>query len=195
VANAFGIAERTASDHIDLLVTEQSMRRMVAGIGGVALAVALSQFPEYAQQYTQRLGGAVDELSAIVEEFDRAALEGGLDRQAALERYNSSNDEFLAGRGTSMSATIQRYDVLSSTLTRIQGADALQRLQSMPAYLDTDIGRRTLENYRPAVPVTMEGILYAGLGFIVGYLAVSGIWRFCAMPLKSWRKRRYAAYR
>ena len=160
------------------------VRRMIAGVGGLALAVMLSQFPEYAQQYTQRLGGAVDELRVITEEFDRAATEGGLTRASALDRYNASNDEFLAGRGTSMTATFQRYDMLSQTLAQIEGAGPVERLQSLPAYLDSDIGRRTLENYRPAMPVTVEGILYAGAGFILGYLALSGLVRFCAMPFK-----------
>jgi hypothetical protein len=168
------------------------MRRFVAGIGGLGLAVTLSQFPEYAQQYTQRLGGAVDELRVITEDFDRAAVAGGLDRPAALERYNASNDQFLAGRGTSMTATFQRYDNLSATLARIEDADAIERFQALPAYLDSDIGQRTLENYRPAVPVTMEGILYAGGGFMLGYLVLSGLWRICAMPF---RRRRHAAYR
>lgn len=167
------------------------MRRMVAGLGGVGLAVLLSQFPEYAQQYTQRLGGAVDELQVITEDFDRAAEQGGLDRREALARYNASNDEFLAGRGTSMTATFQRYEYLRSTLAEIEGAGPVERLQALPAYLDTDIGRRTLENYRPAIPMTMEGILYAGAGFILGYLVVSGLWRFCALPFR----RRYPAYR
>lgn len=165
------------------------MRRLLAGIGGLGLAVSLSQFPEYAQQYTQRLGGAVDELRVITEEFDRAAIEGGLDRQQALARFNASNDAFLAGRGTSMTATFQRYESLRSTLAQIENAGPVERLQALPAYLDTDIGRRTLENYKPAVPVTMEGILYAGGGFILGYLALSGLVRFCALPF---RKRRYA---
>jgi hypothetical protein len=165
---------------------------MVAGIGGLGMALVLSQFPEYAQQYTQRLGGAVDELRVITEDFDRAAAEGGLDRAEALGRYEASNDEFLAGRGTSMTATFQRYEQLSATLARIENADAIERLQSLPAYLDTDIGQRTLENYKPAVPVTMEGILYAGGGFILGYLVLSGIWRFVTLPF---RRRRYAAYR
>lgn len=168
------------------------MRRMIAGIGGLGLALVLSQFPEYAQQYTQRLGGAVDELRVITEDFDRAAAEGGLDRATALGRYEASNDDFLAGRGTSMTSTFQRYDQLSATLARIQNADAIERLQSLPAYLDTDIGRRTLESYKPAVPVTMEGILYAGGGFILGYLVLSGIWRFVTLPF---RRQRYAAYR
>ena len=49
------------------------MRRMIAGVGGLGLALVLSQFPEYAQQYTQRLGGAVDELRVITEDFGRGA--------------------------------------------------------------------------------------------------------------------------
>lgn len=171
------------------------MQRAIASIGGLALAVILSQFPEYAQQYTQRLGGAVDELRVITEDFDRAAAAGGLDRTAALERYNASNDEFLAGRGTSMTATFQRYEQLSAALQRIENADAVGRFQQLPAFLDGDIGQRTLANYRPAVPVTVEGVLYAGTGFILGYLLLSGLWRFGAMPIRHWRRRRYAAYR
>ncbi len=167
------------------------MRRLIAGAGGIALALVLSQFPEYAQQYTQRLGGAVDELRVITQDFDRAAETGGLDRAQALARYNASNDDFLAGRGTSMSATFQRYEMLSSTLSKIEGAGPVERLQALPAYLDTDIGRRTLEAYRPAMPVTVEGIFYAGAGFILGYLVVSGLVRFCALPFR----RRHRIYR
>jgi hypothetical protein len=167
------------------------MRRVVAGIGGVALAVVLSQFPEYAQQYTQRLGGAVDELRIVTEKFDRDARDAGLDRQQALTRFEASSDEFLAGRGTSEAANFARYEQLSATLARIQNANAVQRFQMLPAYLDTDIGARTLENYQPAMPVTVEGILYAGGGLLVGYLVLSGLWRFVTMPFR----RRYPAYR
>lgn len=168
------------------------MRRIIAGIGGLGLALTLSQFPEYAQQYTQRLGGAVDELRIVTEDFDRAAAAGGLDRAEALGRYEGSSDAFIVGRGTAMAATFTRYEQLSATLARIEGAGPIERLQSLPAYLDTDIGRRTLEAYKPAVPVTVEGILYAGGGFILGYLALSGLWRFCALPFK---RRQKALYR
>ena len=167
------------------------MRRIMAGIGGLGLAVTLSQFPEYAQQYTQRLGGAVDELRVITEDFDRAAAVGGLDRSQALQRYGAANDGFLADRGTAMRTTFTRYEQLTATLNRIENADPVTRLQSLPAYLDSDIGRRTLENYQPAVPATVEGVLYAGAGFILGYLVLSGLWRFASMPFR----RRRPIYR
>ena len=168
------------------------MRRAIAGMGGLVLAVALSQFPEYAQQYTQRLGGAVDELRIITQRFDSEAAAAGLDRQQALERYNSATDGFIIGRGTSEAANFVRYEQLSDTLARIQGAGPVERFQALPAYLDTDIGRRTLENYRPALPVTMEGILYAGAGFLLGYLILSAIWRFGTLPF---RRRQRPIYR
>lgn len=167
------------------------MRRMLAGVGGVGLALTMSQFPEYAQQYTQRLGGAVDELRVVTADFDSAAEEAGLDRVAALDRYQTSSDAFLADRGESMERTFVRYDQLSETLQKIQGADPLERLKNLPSFLDTDIGRRTLENYQPAVPVTMEGLFYAAAGFGLGYLILSGLIRFCALPFR----RRRVIYR
>ena len=35
---------------------------------------SLSQYPEFAQQYTQRLAGQVDALGQVVADFDRSAL-------------------------------------------------------------------------------------------------------------------------
>lgn len=165
------------------------MRRMVSIVGGLALGIVLSQFPEYAQQYTQRLGGAVDELRVIAEEFEQAATDAGLTRQAALERYTLAGDTFIEGRGRSMATTIARYDTLSQSLAEIRGATGWDRLANLPRYLDTDIGARTLETYRPAVPITIEGFAYAAAGFVIGYLLSSGFARLVALPFRRRRTR------
>ncbi|MFD1942303.1 DUF2937 family protein [Paradevosia shaoguanensis] len=167
------------------------MRRALGVLGGLCLGVALSQFPEYAQQYTQRLGGAVDELKVITEEFDASALSGGLTRQQALDRYVASADAFLKDRGVSMERTFGRYDHLRLALEQVQGADALERLRNLPDYLDSEIGSRTLENFKPAVPVTAEGFLYAGAGFLAGYLVVSALVSLVTLPFR----RRTRVYR
>ena len=52
--------------------------RALALLGGLAGGVSLSQFPEYSQQYIQRLAGAVDELTLFVEGFDADATSVGL---------------------------------------------------------------------------------------------------------------------
>jgi hypothetical protein len=160
------------------------MRRSLSVLGGLGLGVVLSQFPEYAQQYTQRLGGAVDELRVITADFERAATDAGLTRDEAIARYTATGDTFIEGRGISMADTFRRYELLSATLVEVQGASGWERFQSLPRYFDTDIGGRTLDNFKPAVPVTMEGFVYAGAGFMLGYLIVSGLVRLAMLPFR-----------
>ena len=165
------------------------MRGALSVIGGLALAIVFSQFPEYAQQYTQRLGGAVDELRVITAEFDAAAIDAGLTRAAALQRYEAVDDTFVVGRGRSMRRTFERYQALQATLEDIRGAMGWERLALLPSYFDTDVGRRTLENYVPAVPVTLEGFAYAGLGFVAGYAISSALVALLMLPLRRRRRR------
>lgn len=160
------------------------MRRTVSVIGGIGLGIALSQFPEYAQQYTQRLGGAVDELRVITAEFDQAATTAGLTREQAIGRYTATQDSFITGRGESMAGTFSRYELLRATLAEIEGASGWERFQNLPRYFDTDIGARTLDNFKPAVPVTLEGLAYAGAGLVLGYLVTSGLVRFAMLPFR-----------
>lgn len=163
------------------------MRALISTVGGLALGILLSQFPEYAQQYTQRLGGAVDELRAITEEFDREAERAGLSRQGALLRYQAVPDDFVAGRGQAMGTLFVRYDQLAATLNEVRNADPLKRLTLMPAFLDTEIGAKTLADFKPAVPVTLEGLGYAGAGLLIGYSALSALLTFVSLPFR----RRY----
>jgi hypothetical protein len=164
------------------------MRRFVGLAAGILVAAAFGQFPEYAQQYTQRLGGAVDELRVIVANFDAQATQNGFDRAEALRRYEIAGDTFLVAQGTDMARTISRYDDLSAALVELENATPFERLQNLPLYLDTDIGARTLEAYRPAVPVTVEGFAYAAAGLALGYLLASAVFRLFALLF---RPRRY----
>lgn len=160
------------------------MRRTLSIIGGLGLGIMLSQFPEYAQQYEQRLGGAVDELRVIATEFETAATAEGLDRTEALDRYAATGDNFIEGRGRSMAQTIARYELLSAALADIQGASGWERFTLLPRYTDTEIGARALETYRPAVPVTLEGLAYAAAGFLLGFLVTSGVVRLLMLPFR-----------
>ncbi len=167
------------------------MRRFLGLVGGVVLGLVLSQFPEYAQQYTQRLGGAVDELRVITQDFDRRASNAGLSREQAFARFDGSPDAFIADHGASIEATFLRYEDLRQTLEEIQGATAVQRFARLPDYLDSEIGQRTLESFQPAVPVTTEGFAYAGVGFVTGYILMAALATLIGLPF---RRRRYIAH-
>lgn len=165
------------------------MRRTLAMLAGLVLSAGLSQFPEYAQQYTQRLGGAVDELRIVTEDFDKAAAEAGLGRDEAIDRFSKTGDSFIAARGESMARTFKRYEELSDTLAEVRGASGWERFTKMPEYLDSEIGARTLSDYQPAIPVTIEGFAYAGAGFLIGYLSLSALVGVLTLPFRRRRVR------
>jgi len=160
------------------------MRRSVALLGGVVLAFMASQFPEYAQQYTQRLGGAVDELRSITARFDAQATAAGLTRDQAIAHYAASPDSFLKEQGGSMTKTFARYQQLTTLLAEVRGDGPIDRLRHLPDYFDTDIGARTLDDFKPAVPATEEGLLYALVGLIVGYALTSALWSLLMLPFR-----------
>ena len=53
----------------------------------VCVAIVLSQFPAFSDQYVQRLGGQVDALTRVAADFDASAEGAGLTRDQALEWF------------------------------------------------------------------------------------------------------------
>jgi hypothetical protein len=80
----------------------------------LALAIAVlagligSQAPEFAQQYRQRLGGALEELNRIVSEFDGEGRRQNLSRAEALKRLEGNSDPLARERGEDMDKAIER---------------------------------------------------------------------------------------
>lgn len=148
--------------------------RITGLIGGGLLAVVLSQFPEFTQQYEQRLGGAVDQLRIIVGDFDASAAQSGLTRDEALSTYEQTGESFLADRSRDMKATFVRFEKLSTHLEALESADPIQKVTSFAQYYDPEVGSRAWQAYEPAVPVGVEGFAWAGAGMAAGYALISG---------------------
>src|SRR5918993_2010362 len=86
--------------------------RTMAVAFGLFGGVAASQGPEFAQQYRQRLGGAIDELRRIVERFDADASANGHSRNGAVDRLKASPDNLVSRQGDAMRANVERLDRL-----------------------------------------------------------------------------------
>ena len=141
---------------------------LVLGLSGAA---GLSQFPEFSQQYLQRLGGAVDALGQVVAEFDADAARLGLTREAALADL-AQGGRMGAERSETMARTMARHARLSADLAALEGAGPFTRARLAAHLGDREIARRTAEAFKPAVPVTFEGAVFAGTGFVLGALIV-----------------------
>lgn len=138
------------------------------GVAGTAGAALCSQVPEFVQQYLQRLGGHRDEAARLLLRL-RAQGAGGGD--------------------ATLVATEERATELARDLQAISGADEFMRPIVFFQHIDPEIARAALDAFRPAVPLTPAGLLYAGVGLLLGIILLHLI---VAPVAWLWRRRRYA---
>jgi hypothetical protein len=147
--------------------------RRLALATALAGGIAASQGPELAQQYRQRLGGAVEELQAAVTRFDQDAAASGMDREAALQRHETSSDGFFRDRGESTRDLIARLDVLTAQAQRMaRQPDYLDPLYMLAA-ADPRVMAGAWRDYQPAVPLTPSSLSWTAVGFIFGGLLIA----------------------
>ncbi|MBL8587051.1 MAG: DUF2937 family protein [Methylobacteriaceae bacterium] len=159
------------------------LRRLIFALSLLIGALA-SQLPEYAQQYRQRLGGAIDELQRIVAQFDRDAASEALDREAALKRLQDNADALARNRAVDMRETIARESRLSRQQAAMREAGSFGRLAVFARDFDAGIARRAWGDFEPALPATVEGFVIGVAGFLFG----GGLLRLVAAPFR--RRRR-----
>lgn len=147
------------------------MIRTLTLAGALAGAVSLSQFPEFSQQYLQRLSGAVDELRGLVLAFDATAGAAGLTRDEALADLSGS--AFQTDLQATLAGQITRYERLSQDYTALRTAEPLGRLAQLYRFADPDLARRTWDDFRPAVPASPDGLMFAGIGFAGGWMLLA----------------------
>ena len=158
------------------------MIRTLALAGGIAGAAVCSQYPEFAQQYLQRLAGQVDALEIVVTDFEASAMRAGLTRGQALGELTGT--PFLADRQADMRRTFRRYAVLSDNLATLRAASPLDRIAMPQRLADPATFAATWTDYRPAMPVTAAGIVTGGVGFALGWAAIRALWALLKRPFR-----------
>jgi hypothetical protein len=156
-------------------------------VAAIVGAVLFSQAPEFAQQYRQRLGGALDELRVIVDDFDHDAQQYNLNRDGALALFSESNESFIRARGASMRNTLDRYQRLSDQVADMNNTAPLLRPFVVLSDPDAMIVRNAWGDFVPAVPVTVSEIAWGGTGALLfggmaGFFALLGRKRVRQQP-------------
>lgn len=158
------------------------MLRLAALAGGLAGGAALSQFPEFSQQYLQRLAGQVDALAAVTASFDASAAKAGVTREAELT--SMQGNDFLGFHQADMRETFGRFDRLSSDLAMLREAGPVERLFLPQRFDDAELLKATWGDFKPAVPATTAGLMTGAVGFVAGWAVVGGILSLLARPFR-----------
>jgi Protein of unknown function (DUF2937) len=129
-------------------------------------AVAFCQLPEFMQQYLQRLGGHLDEARRQLAIFENTAAQSQLTLPQFIDRTTTNTDTAVARLGEVMQDTLDRVAELSTAEAAIRNASLWEKPFAFFANLDRSIASATLDVYKPAVPTTTEGLIYAAAGMI-----------------------------
>jgi hypothetical protein len=152
----------------------------------LALAIGLlcsligSQLPEFAQQYRQRLGGAIDELNRMIAQFDSEAASQSLTRQQGIERLKTNRDMLAQERGDAIDEDVDRVGRLTRQKEAFQIGGPLTRLASLIENFDPATAGQAIGDYEPAVPITFEALVVGGVALALGWSAT----HLCAWPIR-----------
>ena len=158
------------------------MIRVLCLVGGLTGAASLSQFPEFSQQYLQRLAGQVDELTRQVKDFDQTALAEGLGREDMLQVM--AETPVVASQEAMWRRTFARHARLSENLMVLRDATPLQRLTLPHRMADGATVRAVWDDFTPAIPVSIAGVASAGTGFLGGWAIFAAVLACVSMPFR-----------
>ena len=137
---------------------------LAALVGGATVA----QFPEFFQQYLQRLGGRLDLARERVQEISIDAASQGIEVTAYIDLFTASPVHVQEGRR--MAQSIDEATRLQEAHDALTSAAAWEALPRMLHHLDLGIAGQTANAFQPALPISTAGILYACIGGLVGLL-------------------------
>ena len=164
---------------------ELLLRRLALAVG-LACGLLGMQAPEFAQQYRQRLAGAVDELTRIVAAFDAEAAQEGLTPDGAIQRLEANADSLARARGRDMAEDKARLNRLRDAQEAFASGAPVQRLVGFFQSYDAQTAGRAFADFQPAVPTTYEAAVLAGVAALLGWMGT----HLVAWPARRrWRAR------
>ena len=129
--------------------------------------VLFSQIPEFMQQYLQRLGGHLDEARRQLQQFQQAAAQSGLTLDRLIGQTTANADPAVGKLGGVMTEALARVNTLEAAQAAMQQASLWSRPFVFLRHMDAAIAHATWTIFKPAVPTTTEGLIYALFGMLV----------------------------
>lgn len=162
--------------------------RLYNGVCASLGAAASAQFPAFYTQYLQRVSGKLDQARADISTVVESARRRDMSVSDYLDVVARDGDEFSREWEPGARATYEALQRLEAAYAALSTADVFERPAVFAMYLRADTAQATLYDFTPALPLSMEGLGYAGAGVLIGIVFA---W-VSERPLVIWRKRRRA---
>jgi len=132
-------------------------------------ATLLAQFPQFYGQYLQRLGGHIDELRRTLSVYEQAAAALGLSLEQYIEEHLAADSQVITSSGEIIADLAERLWQLEESLQALLSATPLTRWIVFIRHADWAMARQCWHSFTPGLPTTPEGLVYAGVGLLMGW--------------------------
>jgi len=145
------------------------------------------QFPEFIQQYSQRLSGHLNEALQQLTQFQLIAdrhFEGNLVEM--IDKYSLNSEPSISETGSLIVDTVDRVNSLQTQLVSLEQADYFKRLYAFMTEYDLPMAQATLEQYQLAVPLDFMSLLSGAvlaLGLLIIIHSIIGSIKFMASKI------------
>lgn len=147
-------------------------RILSAGCAAVG-AGSFAQFPEFYQQYLQRLGGRLDQARLDLKRLMEDAAILGRSVEAYIQELFASGTEAAEFAARREQERLDGARELEQAYQALSQAGPMERPVAFLRHVDPEIAEATWAQFAPAVPVTLEGFAYAAAGLLLGLLVAA----------------------
>jgi len=151
-----------------------AFRRLPQGLSAALGGLVTSQFPAFFDQYLQSLGGRLDQARIHAARIVETAHDQGLSLEAYIRRFADNADPVVQTQADVMASALADEARLSTAFQVLSQASVGTRPFVLLRHLDADIAAATADRFMPAAPLGPEGLLYAGIGALLGLGALAG---------------------
>lgn len=136
-------------------------------------AMLLAQFPQFYGQYLQRLAGHLDEARRTMVLYEESAASLGLTLEQYIEQHLVSDSAVFVSAGEVITSLLERLHQLERSLATLVEAPPLFRWWIFLQEAEWPIMMQTWRDFTPGLPTTIEGLLYAATGLLIGWSCYS----------------------
>lgn len=149
----------------------------------VSFALLFAQFPEFFQQYLQRLQGHAAELRRLIAQWEQLAQKSHQSLTAYIQSFVEHADPTVGQHGLLLQQGVERLNQLSDYSIQLQQATAWSKPWLFFWNLQPDIAEATFAHFQPGVALTWEGLSYALVGALIGSGLCALSTKFCRSAL------------
>ncbi|MDF2550362.1 MAG: hypothetical protein K0S07_1429 [Chlamydiales bacterium] len=137
---------------------------------GVFFVLLCCQLPTFIQQYTQRLGGHLEELGHFISRWRELAAFSEKNLPEYIASFVGSSNLDVSRQGQLMEESLTRFNELSTAYAALSNAGPFQKPLFFFRYLDPLVAKGTWQVFQPGLPSPMEIVVYAVLGLFLSSL-------------------------